>query len=64
MVTVPAGGHHDLVLEISDRPLNGPPADPDLAWEATETAWEQAVPELSGTIADRDARHAYAVCAA
>ena len=24
LITVPAGGHHDLVLEISDRPLNGP----------------------------------------
>jgi alpha,alpha-trehalase len=61
MITVPDGGHHDLVLEVSDRPLAGPPADPDLAWRATETAWDQAVPPLPGTIADRDARHAYAV---
>jgi GH15 family glucan-1,4-alpha-glucosidase len=61
MITVPAGRHHDLVLEISDRPLREGPADPDLAWPATETAWEQAVPQLPGTIADRDARHAYAV---
>jgi hypothetical protein len=61
MITVPAGGHHDLVLEISDHPLEGTPADPDLAWRATETAWEQEVPGLTGTIADRDARHAYAV---
>jgi alpha,alpha-trehalase len=61
LITVPAGGHHDLVLEVSDRPLTGPPADPGLAWQATETAWAQEVPQLSGTIADRDARHAYAV---
>ena len=61
MITVPAGRHHDLVLEISDHPLEGAPADPDLAWQATETAWDQAVPQLPGTIADRDARHAYAV---
>ena len=61
MITVPADRHHDLVLEISDRPLREGPADPDLAWPATETAWEQAVPQLPGTIADRDARHAYAV---
>ncbi len=61
LITVPAGGHHDLVLEISDHPLPGAPADPDLAWQATETAWQQEVPELAGTIADRDARHAYAV---
>ncbi len=61
MITVPAGGHHDLVLEISDRPLAGAPADPGLAWRATETAWEQAVPRLPGAVADRDACHAYAV---
>ena len=61
MITVPAGGHHDLVLEISDRPLAGQPPDPDVTWRATSAAWEQAVPELPGTIADRDARHAYAV---
>ena len=60
-ITVPAGGHHDLVLEISDRPLAEKPADPDQAWQATSAAWDQAVPKLSGTIADRDARHAYAV---
>jgi alpha,alpha-trehalase len=61
LITVPDGGHHDLVLEVSDRPLTGPPADPGLAWQATETAWQQEVPALTGTIADRDACHAYAV---
>jgi hypothetical protein len=61
MITIPAGGHHDLVLEISDRPLAEKPADPGQAWQATSAAWDQAVPKLSGTIADRDARHAYAV---
>ena len=29
---VDAGQHHDLVLEISDRPLPGAPPDPDAAW--------------------------------
>src|SRR5205814_340522 len=37
------------------------PPEPDQAWQATSAAWDQAVPKLSGTIADRDARHAYAV---
>jgi alpha,alpha-trehalase len=60
-VTVPAGGRLDLVLEISDRPLTGSPPDSDQAWTATRTAWDEAVPQLSGTIADRDACHAYAV---
>jgi GH15 family glucan-1,4-alpha-glucosidase len=61
MITVPAGGHHDLVLEISDRRFEGRPPDPEAAWEATSAAWDKEVPKLSGTIADRDARHAYAV---
>jgi GH15 family glucan-1,4-alpha-glucosidase len=62
-LTVPAGGHHDLVLEISDRPLASEPPDPDVTWRATSAAWDQAVPKLSATIADRDACHAYAVMA-
>jgi len=61
VITVPAGGHRDLVLEVSDRPLDAKPPGPGAAWRATSAAWEQAVPELAGTIADRDARHAYAV---
>ena len=61
VITVPAGGYRDLVLEVSDRPLDAKPPGPGAAWRATSAAWEQAVPELAGTIADRDARHAYAV---
>jgi hypothetical protein len=60
-VTVPAGDRLNLVLEASDRPFTGPPPDPGGAWQATRAAWAEAVPALSGTIADRDARHAYAV---
>jgi GH15 family glucan-1,4-alpha-glucosidase len=60
-ITVAAGDRLDLVLEISDRPLTGSPPDPDVAWHATRTAWDEAVPSLSGTIADRDASQAYAV---
>ncbi|MFL6076471.1 MAG: glycoside hydrolase family 15 protein [Mycobacteriales bacterium] len=59
-LTVPAGRRHDLVLEISQRELPGPP-DPDRAWAATEHAWTRAVPEFAGTVAPRDARHSYAV---
>jgi len=58
---VPAGGHADLVLEISDQPLAGSPPGPDEAWAATENGWDEAVPALDGVIASRDARHAYAV---
>jgi alpha,alpha-trehalase len=60
-VTLPAGGHHDLVLELADRPLDGPPPDPDAAWAATEETWSDVVPACDDLIADRDARHCYAV---
>jgi alpha,alpha-trehalase len=55
------GGDHDLVLEISDRPLDGPPPNPDEAWLATENSWREAVPLLDNVTAQRDSRHAHAV---
>ncbi|SEF19666.1 Glucoamylase (glucan-1,4-alpha-glucosidase), GH15 family [Amycolatopsis pretoriensis] len=58
-LTVPAGGHHDLVLEIGGRLPD--PVDVESAWLATETAWHRTVPELKQTVAPRDAQHAYAV---
>jgi alpha,alpha-trehalase len=60
-VTLPAGGHHDLVLELSGRPLDTPPPDPDQTWAATEEAWSAVVPACDDLTAARDARHAYAV---
>ncbi len=54
------GNHHDLVLELGDH-LGDHPVDAGMAWEATRTAWSRAVPEMSDTVAPRDARHAYAV---
>jgi GH15 family glucan-1,4-alpha-glucosidase len=55
------GAHHDLVLELSDRPLADGPVRADAAWEATETAWAAAMPGLDGTLAARDVHHSYAV---
>jgi alpha,alpha-trehalase len=60
-LTLPEGGHHDLVLELSDRPLTGQPPDPAEAWVATEESWSAVVPSCEDLIAARDARHAYAV---
>jgi len=60
-VTLPAGGHHDLVLELSDRALDKKPPDPAETWEATEETWSTVVPGCDDLIAARDARHAYAV---
>lgn len=59
-LTVPAGGRHDLVLEITDGRLPDP-VDAARLWQATEHSWHTAVPELADTVAPRDARHAYAV---
>jgi GH15 family glucan-1,4-alpha-glucosidase len=60
-VTLPAGGHHDLVLELSGRPLDREPPDPGRTWAATEEAWSEVVPACDDLPAARDARHAYAV---
>ncbi len=60
-LTVPEGDHHDLLLEMSETRLTDAAPDPDLAWQATETAWREAMPRLGNTIAPHDARHAYAV---
>ena len=60
-VEVDGGARHDLVLEISTGPLRGQLPCADRRWAATERAWVESVPAISGTVADRDARHAYAV---
>jgi GH15 family glucan-1,4-alpha-glucosidase len=60
---VDAGQHHDLILEISDRPLPAAPPDPEAAWSGTQNAWSDVVPACDELIAVRDARHAYAVLA-
>jgi GH15 family glucan-1,4-alpha-glucosidase len=60
-LSLPAGGHHDLVLELSDRPLDTEPPSPDDTWAATEDTWSAVVPGCDDLIAARDARHAYAV---
>jgi hypothetical protein len=60
-LSLPAGGHHDLVLELSDRPLDTEPPGAGEAWAATEEAWSAVVPDCEDLTAARDARHAYAV---
>lgn len=59
--TLDAHARHDLLLEISDRPFDGPPPDPEELWETTEQTWERWTPDTSDTLAPRDVRHAYAV---
>jgi alpha,alpha-trehalase len=60
-VTLPAEGHHDLVLELSSGQFDSPPPDPDQAWASTEETWSSVVPSCDDLVAARDSRHAYAV---
>jgi alpha,alpha-trehalase len=60
-LTVPAGEHRDLVLELSADPMRDAPADPETLWRATRERWAQAAPPLDGVLAPRDARHAQVV---
>ncbi|GAA2164595.1 glycoside hydrolase family 15 protein [Pedococcus bigeumensis] len=60
-VDLPAGAHHDLVLELSPSSWEEPPGDPDVLWERTEHAWTSAVPPMDHTVADDDARRSVAV---
>ncbi|HEV7209828.1 MAG TPA: glycoside hydrolase family 15 protein [Mycobacteriales bacterium] len=59
--TLPAGAHHDLVLELSDQVLPAEPVDAGQAWVATEHTWAETVPALPDMQARSDSRHAYAV---
>jgi hypothetical protein len=55
------GERRDFVLELSDRPLEGHPANASRAWEVTEHQWHAHVPGLEHAVSARDARLAYAV---
>ncbi|UNS95869.1 glycoside hydrolase family 15 protein [Streptomyces tubbatahanensis] len=60
-LTVPHGGHHDLVLEVSDRPFEQPASPACRLWEGTENQWRGKVPKMEGVLGGRDARRACAV---
>ncbi|XIE77463.1 glycoside hydrolase family 15 protein [Streptomyces sp. SBR177] len=59
-LALPEGESHDLVLELSDRPLGAPPSAAR-AWRRTLRHWDRAVPDCTALPAARDARTAYAV---
>lgn len=59
-ITLPEGGRHDVVLELSETADSGP-LDPDRLWEDTERSWARAVPDCAHLAAPADARQAYAV---
>ena len=55
--------HHDLVLELSDRPLPDEPTQPGAAWHTTDVQWRATVPALDRLLAPTDSRRSYAVLA-
>lgn len=57
------GTHHDFVLVLALDRKDAKPPNAELAWSGTEAAWRARLPELKHTVAQRDARHAYAVLA-
>ncbi|MCW3845082.1 glycoside hydrolase family 15 protein [Micromonospora yasonensis] len=58
---VPAGGQHDMVLEIATHPLDDPPPEPGALWRTTEHAWRESLLPPAGGDAHRDVVFAYAV---
>jgi GH15 family glucan-1,4-alpha-glucosidase len=60
-LTLPPGHSHDFVLVLGDGTEDLDPPDPEWVWQGTSAAWADRVPRLHDTVAQRDARHAYAV---
>ena len=60
-LVVPHGRHHDLVLEISDRPFQEEPVDPNHAWRATESTWQDVVPRFENCLYPSSTKHSYAI---
>jgi len=55
------GAHHDFVLVLAAGDADEQPPDPEWAWQGVQAEWADRVPELQRTVAQRDARHSYAV---
>jgi hypothetical protein len=63
-LVIPHGQVFDLVLELSDSPLEGTAPAPGECWSATEAMWALAVPDLGANVlGPRDAEMAMAVLA-
>ena len=61
IIDVPAGSHHDLVLEMSEGGLGPEWIEPDEAWARTSAFWQQSRPVLRPSVAPADAEAAWAV---
>ncbi len=61
VVELEEGESHDLVLVLDTDAEGDPPPSPDAAWSGTEAEWQARIPSLEPYLAQRDARHAFAV---
>ena len=57
------GEAHDFVLALASESREPAAPDPGRAWDGTAAAWADRVPTFEHVVAQRDARHAYAVMA-
>lgn len=60
-LTIPAGQHHDLILELAEHPFDDPVPDPIGVWQQTENAWRDEVPTFDNCLTPREGRRSYAV---
>ncbi|MGZ6738861.1 MAG: glycoside hydrolase family 15 protein [Nocardioides sp.] len=60
-VDLPAGGHHDLVLEVSRARVDDELPDPGRTWRETERAWSRTRPDLAASVAPGESGHSHAV---
>ncbi len=60
-LTIQEGSYHDFVLILHSADTDAEAPEPERAWQGVENEWRERVPQLDHTVAQRDARHAYAV---
>ncbi len=60
-LTLQEGCYHDFVLILHSADASAEAPKPERAWQGVENEWRERIPELDHTVAQRDARHAYAV---
>ncbi len=60
-LVVREGTFHDLVLSIERRGVSADLPDPERAWAATSSMWQERIPRFASSLASRDSQLACAV---
>lgn len=60
-LTIPAGGHRDIVVELSTSGTDRDDLDADALWKSTRAQWKQVVPGVTGTASDGDVLQFFAI---